>query len=150
MSEIANLYVRLLEAWNARDAKAMAGCFDNDGVMIGFDGSTAEGEVAIEEHLAPIFEDHPTASYTAILRSERTYGDISVLRADAGMTPPGKQEIRSETIARQAIVARQTEAGVRVVLFQNTALALDQDKATREAIYAEIQEASKGGHILRL
>jgi uncharacterized protein (TIGR02246 family) len=150
MSELSNLYVRLLKAWNDRDAKAMVECFDDKAVMIGFDGSTAEGKVAIEEHLAPIFRDHPTAAYTAILRSEHAYGDSRLLRADAGMVPPGKQDIKSETIARQSLVARQTDAGLRIVLFQNTAIALDQDKATREAIYGELQQALKDGTTLQI
>jgi uncharacterized protein (TIGR02246 family) len=150
MSELVDLYVRFLKAWNNRDAKAMVACFDDEAVMIGFDGSTAEGKVTIEGHLAPIFRDHPTAAYTAILRSERAYGDILLLRADAGMLPPGEQDIKPETIARQTIVARQTDGGLRIILFQNTAIALDQDKATRAAIYDELQEASKGGEILQL
>ena len=117
--------------------------------MIGVDGSTAEGKVAIEGHLAPIFRDHPTAAYTAILRSEHAYGDILLLRADAGMLPPGSQNIKSETIARQTLVARPTDGGLHIILFQNTAVALDKDKVTRAAIYDELQEALKGGEILQ-
>lgn len=149
MSELTDLYVTLLKAWNDRDAKAMTACFDDEAVMIGFDGSTAEGKAAIEAQLAPIFKDHPTAAYTAILRSTHVYGDIQLLRADAGMLPPGKHDIKSETIARQTIVARRTEAGLRIVQFQNTAIALDQDKAGRAAIYDQLQEALKSGEILQ-
>jgi hypothetical protein len=72
-----------------------------------------------------------------------------LLRADAGMLPPGKRDIRSETIARQTLVARQTDTGLRIVQFQNTAIALDQDKTSREAIYAELQEALRTGDILQ-
>jgi uncharacterized protein (TIGR02246 family) len=150
MSELTDLYVRLLKAWNDRDAKAMAACFGDEAVMIGFDGSMAEGQGAIETHLAPIFRDHPTAAYTAILRSEHTYGDVRLLRADAGMLPYGKQDLQSETISRQTLVARQTDSGLRIVLFQNTAIALDQDKATRATIYGDLQQALKGGDILQL
>jgi uncharacterized protein (TIGR02246 family) len=149
MSGLTDLYGRLLKAWNDRDANAMVACFGDEAVMIGFDGSTAEGRAAIEAHLAPIFRDHPTAAYRAILRSEHAYGDIHLLRADAGMLPPGKQDIKSETIARQTLVARRTDAGLRIVLFQNTAIALEQDSATRASIYSELQEAVKGADILQ-
>lgn len=150
MSELADLYVRLLNAWNDCDAKEMAACFGNEAVMIGFDGSAAEGKAAIEEHLTPIFKDHPTAAYTAILRSEHEYGDTRLLRADAGMVPPGKHDIKSETIARQTLVARETDAGLRIMLFQNTAIALDQDKATRKAIYDDLQQALNNGNTLQI
>jgi uncharacterized protein (TIGR02246 family) len=150
VSATTDLYVRLLTAWNNRDARAMSECFDDDAVMIGFDGSTVEGRTKIEGHLAPIFKDHPTAAYTAILRSEHRYGDISLLRADAGMLPPGKQDIKSDTIARQTVVARNTNAGWRIVQFQNTPIALDQNKPARAAIYDELQAARKTGDLLQL
>jgi uncharacterized protein (TIGR02246 family) len=148
MSELTELYARLLEAWNSRDAKAMASLFAADAVMIGFDGSTAEGAAAIEAHLAPIFKDHPTAAYVAILRSEHDLGDVATLRADVGMTPPGKTDIRSETIARQTLVAQRASTW-RIVQFQNTPIALDQDKAQRAAIYDELQQARRAGGVLR-
>jgi uncharacterized protein (TIGR02246 family) len=150
MSELTDLYVQLLQAWNNRDAKTMAACFGNDAVMIGFDGSTAEGKEAIEEHLAPIFQDHPTAAYTAILRSEHEYGDTCLLRADAGMVPPGRYDIKADTIARQTLIARRTDLGMHVVLFQNTPIVLDQDQPTRRAIYHELQEALNRGHMLQI
>jgi hypothetical protein len=65
------------------------------------------------------------------------------------MLPPGKQDIRSETISRQTLVARQTDIGLRIVQFQNTAIALDQDKSSRTAIYAELQGALRTGDILQ-
>jgi uncharacterized protein (TIGR02246 family) len=150
MSELTDLYVRLLRAWNDRDAKTMAACFGNEAIMIGFDGSTAEGKEAIEEHLAPIFKDHPTAAYASILRSEHDYGDTCLLRADAGMALPGSGEIKQETISRQTLVARRTEAGLRVVLFQNTPIVLDQVKAARAAIYDDLQNALKSRENLQL
>jgi len=150
MSETTDLYVKLLAAWNNRDAKAMSDCFDTHAVMIGFDGTTVEGRREIEESLTPIFKDHPTAAYTAILRSEHSYADYSLLRADAGMLPPGKHDIKSETIARQTVVSRPTNAGWRIVQFQNTPIALDKDKSERAAIYDELQAALRTGDLLQL
>lgn len=150
MSATTDLYVKLLTAWNNRDPKAMSACFDEDAVMIGFDGSTVEGRAEIEGHLASIFKDHPTAAYIAILRSEHVYRDNSLLRADAGMLPPGKKDIKSETIARQTVVTRATNAGWRIVQFQNTPIALDQNKPARTAIYDELQAALRTGNVLQL
>ena len=148
MTAATDLYVRLLAAWNNRDAKAMSACFDEDAVMIGFDGSTVEGKAEIESHLAPIFTDHPTAAYTAILRSEHVYGDFRLLRADVGMLPPRAQDIKPETIARQTVVARETSAGWRIVQFQNTPIALDQNKPARSEISDALQTALKTGSLL--
>ena len=148
MSELAQLYMQLLQAWNNRDANAMTACFGDAAEMIGFDGSTAEGKAAIKAHLGPIFKDHPTASYTAILRSQHELGDTLLLRADAGMLPPGASDIKPETIARQTVVAQKTAAGLRIVQFQNTAIALDRDNATRTKIYDELQQALKSGTLL--
>lgn len=57
--DVRRLYLRLPLAWNDRDAAAMADCFADDGVMIGFDGSLVDGRARIVEHLTPIFADHP-------------------------------------------------------------------------------------------
>jgi uncharacterized protein (TIGR02246 family) len=150
MTAATDLYVKLLTAWNNRDARAMSACFDKDAVMIGFDGSTVEGKAEIERHLAPIFRDHPTAAYTAILRSEHVYGGFSLLRADAGMLPPGAHDIKSDNIARQTVVARETSDRWLIVQFQNTPIALDQNKKARSAIYDALQSALKTGSVLRL
>jgi uncharacterized protein (TIGR02246 family) len=56
------LYERILDAWNARDASAMASCFEPDGTMVGFDGSQVDSRAEIERHLKPIFASHPTAA----------------------------------------------------------------------------------------
>lgn len=149
MSELTDLYAKLLKGWNDRNARAMSACFSDEAVMIGFDGSTADGKVAIQSHLEPIFKDHPTAAYTAIVRSEHAYGNVRMLLADAGMLPPNKEDIKSETIARQTLVALQNDEGLRIVLFQNTPIALDQDKANRVAVYNELQQALEGGDILQ-
>jgi uncharacterized protein (TIGR02246 family) len=84
-----DLYARLIDSWNARDAEAFAGLFADDGVSIGFDGSQATGH-EIREHLGGVFGDHPTAPYIAKVREVRALGHDSVLlRAIAGMVPPG-------------------------------------------------------------
>jgi len=119
--EIEALYRRLLDAWNARDATAMAACFGPGATMIGFDGSTETGPEEMERHLAPIFRDHPTAAYVAVVDEVRELGPgVAVLRASVGMVSPGKDDINPAANAIQCVVARQSGDEWRIELFQNT------------------------------
>lgn len=134
------LYLQLLRAWNARDAAAMADCFRDDGIMIGFDGSVADGRANILDHLSPIFADHPTASFVTIIRSIREAGTSCILLADAGMLPPGGTELNTEATARQTVVADRGDDGQwRIALFQNTPAALHWDDNARSALSDELQ-----------
>ncbi|WP_295808779.1 SgcJ/EcaC family oxidoreductase [uncultured Nitratireductor sp.] len=139
--EIHALYLRLLQGWNERKANAMAECFSSEGVMIGFDGSLAEGRTAIEKHLTPIFADHPTAPFVAIVRSMRKIGSAGILRADVGMVPPGGTEINPAANARQTLVAVQKAGQWQVDLFQNTPAALHWDQEESASLSAELNAA---------
>ena len=117
---VRDLYERLLTAWNERRADDFGVLFEPDGVMIGFDGSQVAGSDAAD-HLAPIFGDHPTASYVAEVRQIRPIGTQAVLlRATAGMVPPGGTELNPAMNAVQTMVAEQRDGAWRIVLFQNT------------------------------
>src|SRR5215213_8499480 len=86
---IRRLYEQILIAWNQQDALAMAAQFEENGNLIGFDGSQADSRTAIEDHLRPIFADHPTATYVAKVREIRMLGrNVGVLRSVVGMIPP--------------------------------------------------------------
>lgn len=135
------LYLRLLRAWNERDADVMADCFTDDGLMIGFDGSLAEGRETVRRHLAPIFADHPTAAYVTIIRRVRCIGDSGILYADVGMIPPGAEAPNTEANARQTITAIRTDGRWRVDLFQNTPAALHWDEPGRGALTADLRSA---------
>ncbi len=139
--ELRALYLRILRGWNDRNADAMAECFSDTAIMIGFDGSLAEGRAAIREHLAPIFADHPTAAYVAIIRTTREIGDAGILLADVGLVPPGATEINPATNARQTIVVGKVDGRWRVNLFQTTPAALHWDEAGRETVSAELNAA---------
>ncbi|QFY10441.1 SgcJ/EcaC family oxidoreductase [Nonomuraea phyllanthi] len=119
------LYEDLIGAWNRRDAAGMAALFDPAGAMVGFDGSQVAGS-DVEGHLAPIFADHPTAPYLYKVREVRALAEgVVLLRAIAGMVPPGRTELNPAANAVQSLVAQsgsnQNGSGTwRVVLFQNT------------------------------
>ena len=136
--ELRALYLRLLRGWNDRDANAMAECFSDNGIMIGFDGSLAHGRAAIREHLSPIFADHPTAAFVTIIRTTRKTGGVGILLADVGMVPPDAREINPAANARQTIVAAEEGGRWQVELLQNTPAALHWDEDRREALSAEL------------
>ncbi|MBG0560137.1 SgcJ/EcaC family oxidoreductase [Actinoplanes aureus] len=119
-SAARELYRRLLTAWNERDADGFARLFAEDGAMVGFDGSQVPGGRAAE-HLGPIFADHPTAAYVARVEEVRPVGAEAVLlRAIAGMIPPGRTELSPERNTIQTVVAEKQPDGWRILLFQNT------------------------------
>jgi uncharacterized protein (TIGR02246 family) len=120
-NEIQALYRQLLDAWNNRNARAMADLFVEDGVSIGFDGSQSIGQDEIFLHLKPIFEDHPTARFVSKVKDVRFLGsDIAILRAIAGMVPPGQSDINPKVNTHHTIVAVNKEGCWRIQLFQNT------------------------------
>ena len=65
-SPIAALLERYLEAWNARDADAMAETLTEDAVLVGFDGSVMKGREDARQTLRKIFADHPTGRYVTL------------------------------------------------------------------------------------
>lgn len=120
-NEIRALYDTLIAGWNDHDGKAMAEPFAEDGVVIGFDGSVSSGKQTISSEMADIFADHETGRYAVKVKSVRGLGQHAmILRAVAGLVPPGQTAIRSETNSHQTVVAEAQDGQWRIVLFQNT------------------------------
>ena len=142
MDPVEALYRRLLEPWNVRDAAGMAALFARDGSLVGFDGSAIDGRGEIQRHLAPIFKDHPTAAFVGKVREVRYLGaGAALLRAVAGMVPPGAADIKPELNAVQAMVATSVDDGTwQVELFQNTPAAFHGRPDAVEALSAELRE----------
>jgi uncharacterized protein (TIGR02246 family) len=120
-NEIQALYHQLLEKWNNSNARAMADLFADEGEIIGYDGSQEIGREQIFSHLNPIFENHPTARFVGKVKSVRLFGpNIAMLRAIAGMVPPGQSDINPKVNTHQTLVAEKNEGNWRIQLFQNT------------------------------
>jgi uncharacterized protein (TIGR02246 family) len=120
-NEVKALYDTLITAWNDHDGSAMAAPFAEDGVIIGFDGSVSSGSQAIGSEMANIFADHETGRYAVKVTSVRELGPHAViLRAIAGLVPPGRTAINPETNSHQSVVAERQHGQLRIVLFQNT------------------------------
>lgn len=137
---VADLYRRLIDSWNARDAKAMAGLYAPRGGQVGFDGSTFNTPAEIEQALTPIFEDHPTARFVTIVREIRALGEgVMILRAVAGMIPPGQRVIKADRNAIQTLVAAQVEGRWQVEMFHNTPARFDGRPEESEKLTRELQ-----------
>ena len=121
-NDVRTLYDRLIAAWNDHDGVAMAEPFAADGVVIGFDGSVSSGKETIGTEMSNIFADHETARYAVKVQSVRPLGpQAMILRAIAGLVPPGQTAINSETNSHQTVIAEEQQGRWKIVLFQNTA-----------------------------
>jgi uncharacterized protein (TIGR02246 family) len=120
-TEVRELYQRVIDGWNKRNANAMAEPFAEDGEMIGYDGSQVIGKEEIISHLEPIFADHPTAPFVVKVKNVHILSpEVAVLRAIAGMVPPGQSDINPKVNTHHTLVAAKRDGKWQVVLFQNT------------------------------
>ena len=140
-SPIAALYRQLLDSWNRRDASAFAALFADDGVSIGFDGSSMSGQAEIAATLGQIFADHITAAYIARVRDIRLLApDVALLRAVVGMVPPGQPDINPAVNALQTLVVVLRVDEWRIALLQNTPAQFHGRPAMSEALTRELRE----------
>lgn len=134
------LYQRLIEAWNKRNARDYALLFASNGSIVGFDGSQVNGQMEIGAHVSEIFSHHQTASYVTIVREVRPIAsDVTLLRANAGMVPPGKDDIDPELNAVQSMLAAQKGGKWEISLFQNTPAAFHDRPELSKKLTAELR-----------
>jgi uncharacterized protein (TIGR02246 family) len=140
MNDIRDLYERMIAGWNAGDAAAMTRDFADDGQIVGFDGSEVSGREQIASHLAGIFANHRVASYVTLVREVCELApDVMLLRAHAGMVPPGKSEINRATNAVQTLIAVKHGDRWQIALFQNTPAAWHGRENDANALTEELQ-----------
>ena len=147
---VESLNHQLLESWNKMDAMQFASLFAENGSVIGFDGSQANGRHEIEAHLAGIFANHTVASYIGIIKEIRFFSpEIAILRAVAGMVPPGQYEINPKTNAVQTVVVRRENKRFAIETYQNTPAAFhgrpELTKQLTEEVRSELQKRSAAG-----
>ena len=143
---IRRLYEQILIAWNQRDATAMAAYFEEDGNLVGFDGTQADSRADIEDHLRPIFADHPTAAYVAKVREIRMLGrNVGLLRAVVGMIPPNSDDINPAGNTIQTLVAVQNADGWQAALFQSSPAAWHGRPQDSAALTEELRDVMRRG-----
>lgn len=120
----------------------MAACFEQDGNMVGFDGSQVDSRQAIDVHLRPIFADHPTATYVAKVREVRMLRpEVGILRAVAGMIPPGSNDLNPALNTIHTLVAVRNGEDWRAALFQSTPAAWHGRLQDAAALTDELRRA---------
>ena len=131
--QIRRLYEQMLIAWNQQDAPAIAACFEEDGNLVGFDGTQADSRADIEDHLRPIFADHPTSAY------------LAKVRAVVEMIPPGLDEINPTGKSIQTLVAVQNADGWQAALFQSTPAAWHGRPQDSPSLTEELHDVMRRG-----
>lgn len=120
------LYEKLIQAWNKRNARDFAILFASNGSIVGYDGSQVDGQLDVGAHISEIFSHHQTAAYVTIVREVRPVSsEVVVVRANAGMVPPGKDELNPDRNAVQSMVAARKGGKWEIALFQNTPAVYD-------------------------
>jgi uncharacterized protein (TIGR02246 family) len=109
--------------------------------MVGFDGSQVNGQEDIEAHLGQVFGSHPTAAYVGKVREVRVLGrDVALLRAVAGMVPPGKSDLNPAVNTIHTLVAGDQGDHWQVELFQSTPAAFHGRPEASEALTEELRQ----------
>jgi uncharacterized protein (TIGR02246 family) len=140
--EVGLLYQELLKRWNKRRASEMTDLFAEDGNLVGLDGSQINGRSEARSVLSQIFADHHTASYLGIVKEVRLLSpDVAILRAVAGMVPPGQSDINPEVNAVQTLVAVKQQNKWSIALFQNTPAAFHGRPELSERLTEELRQA---------
>ena len=139
-AEVRELYRKLLEAWDKRNARDYAMLFAPDAILVGFDGTQVFGQADIGAHISEVFSHHQTARYVSIVRGVRAVtSDVVALSAVAGMVPPNKTDINPDVNAVQTMVAATRGSDWHVALFQNTPAALHGRPADAKALTEELR-----------
>jgi uncharacterized protein (TIGR02246 family) len=140
--EVGLLYQELLKQWNKRRASEMTDLFAEDGNLVGFDGSQINGRSEARTVLSQIFANHQTAAYLGIVKEVRLLSpDVAILRAVAGMVPPGESDINPEVNAVQTLVAVKQQNNWIIALFQNTPAAFHGRPELSERLTEELRQA---------
>jgi uncharacterized protein (TIGR02246 family) len=140
-AEIRALNQEILDGWNSRNGAAMAVSFAEEGEVVGFDGSQVLGRQAIIAEMNRIFADHTPAAYLGKVRRVVALAPgAAVLRAVAGMVPPGKSDINPAVNTIHSLVAARRDGRWRVVLFQSTPAQFHGRPDLAEALTNELRE----------
>jgi uncharacterized protein (TIGR02246 family) len=143
-AEVRELYRKLLEAWDKRNARDYAMLFAPDAILVGFDGTQVFGQADIGAHISEVFSHHQTARYVSIVRGVRAVtGDVVALSAVAGMVPPNKTDINPDVNAVQTMVAARRGSAWQVALFQNTPAAFHGRPNDAKALCEELRGVLK-------
>lgn len=119
---IRNLYQQLVDGWNAASGDAFAAPFEEDGVLIGFDGTHFKGRqeiVLFHQHLFDMFLKG--SRLVGKVRSVRFLtSDVAVMHTVGGTVMAGQSDLEPERNSVQTLVAVKRNGKWSLAAFQNT------------------------------
>jgi uncharacterized protein (TIGR02246 family) len=131
----------LLDSWNRKSSSNFAFSFDENAIVVGFDGSQMNGRADIEIEMGQIFTNHETGTYVSKVREVRFLTKrVAILKAVAGMVPHGETDLKPEANAIQTLVAVRNNDDWKIALFQNTPAQFHQRPELAEALTAELRQ----------
>lgn len=119
---IRNLYQQLVDGWNAASGDAFAAPFEEDGDLVGFDGTHFKGrqEIALfHQHLFDMFLKG--SRLVGKVRSVRFLtSDVAVMHTVGGTVMAGQSDLEPERNSVQTLVAVKRNGKWSLAAFQNT------------------------------
>jgi uncharacterized protein (TIGR02246 family) len=119
---IRALYQQLMDGWNAGSGDAFASSFEEDGDLVGFDGTHLKGrqEIALfHQHLFDMFLKG--SRLVGKVRSVRFLtSDVAVMHAVGGTVLAGQTDLEPERNSVQTLVTIKRNGKWNIAAFQNT------------------------------
>src|SRR5579859_1344558 len=138
---VADVYRKLIDAWNQRDAEGMSGAVASHGIVIGFDGSQMIGRAQVAKEIGRIFADHETATYVTKIREVRALSEnVGLLHAVVGMIPPGGSSLMDDRTSVQTVVAVLDGDIWAAAMFQTTPAQFHGRPDLAQALTAELAQ----------
>ena len=141
--EVRALYRQMLACWNKRSAEEIVALFVEDGSVVGFDGSPLNGRTEIEAEMSRIFAHHQTAAYVGKIREVRFLtAAVALLRAVAGMVPPGQTDINPAVNVIQTLVAAKRDGAWRIAAVSEHPCAVSRQTGVGPTIDGGVKEVA--------
>ena len=119
---ICALYLHMMEGWNAAGSNAFASPFEENGDLVGSDGTHIKGrqEIALfHQHLFDMFLKG--SRLVGKVRSVRFLtSDVAVMHAIGGTVMAGQTDLDPERNSVQTLIAVKRNGKWRLAAFQNT------------------------------
>jgi uncharacterized protein (TIGR02246 family) len=119
---IRSLYQQLMDGWNAASGDAFAAPFEEDGDLVGFDGTHIKGRQEIasfHQHLFDMFlKGSRLVGKVRIVRFLTS--NVAVMHAVGGTVMAGESDLERERNSVQTLVAVKRNGKWSLAAFQNT------------------------------
>jgi uncharacterized protein (TIGR02246 family) len=116
------LYQQLMDGWNAGIGDAFAAPFEEDGDLVGFDGTNIKGRQEIASFHQHLFDMFLKGSrLVGKVRSVRFLtSNVAVMHAVGGTVMAGESDLERERNSVQTLVAVKRNGKWSLAAFQNT------------------------------